>query len=141
MKEKNKVKIKILYTNIYSKMDLLYEAALLDIESTQLEKKVADRTKNELLIYNTQIDIDTAKEKADAVQSLISIIQPLLSGADKDTMKKIKQQSTLYKKAAQTKYNAAKELDEQTEVVSILVSLSLGKKRRSRRKTTYNLRR
>lgn len=111
-------------------MDALVTAAMNDVHSTRLEQKVADRTKNDTLIHNTAIDADVAQRKAIAAQKerdAFSIIWPSLPLEMKRTFEKIAQE---YQSASEIKLSAAKVLDRQTQVASMLGMM--GKRRRSR---------
>ena len=88
----------------------------MDIESTQLELKVATRTKNKTLIHNTEIDVAVAKQKADALQSISDTLQAIPLPPLVRTQ--LQRAMDTYKNASERKLNAAKTLDQETRIAS-----------------------
>ena len=115
-------------------MNSLKDAAMMDILSTELEMKVAQRTKNKTLIENTRIDFNVAKQKATALVSLSNLLNDIMPSLSSDVKNKIKSACNEYQQASFTKLNAAKTLDLETSVANLFGFM--GKCKKSKRRTT-----
>ena len=116
-------------------MNVLIEAATMDVKSTELEMKVADRTKNQVLIDNTKIDYEVAIKKLDALRNMLPImdrVQTMLHPEDQHTLT---QAALYYRNASQIKLDAAQNLDMVTGIVDGLGFMGL---RTKIRKTLKN---